>query len=199
LSDRYGELLELFGPTHYFHVGMDEAWGELPNTSIDSLRGHLQFMHQYFADRKIQIIMWHDMFLQRNHPELGKVSPANSRPPLNSHLTLPDLPKDVIIAAWEYDYTDEWPVPKYFHDKGYPVVVCPWKSRRNTEMLLNTAKKLDLLGVLETTWDSLDVSLPSVGEAGVLAWTKPGFDLRSIPFDHWLSEIRKFPICDLPK
>lgn len=207
LFDRYEELLELTGPTRYFHLGMDEAWGHLGLAESNNCRGseprkllveHLRKLHGYFAERKIQVLMWHDMFIQRDHPELGRLSPANSVPPFNSHLALDELPKDVIIAAWNYDEGREWPVPKYFRDKGYPVVVCPWKSQRNTISLLNTAKQLDLLGLLATTWDSLDVALPSVAEAGVLAWTAPGYDLKQIPFDHWVAEIRKLPICDLP-
>jgi hypothetical protein len=207
LFDRYEELLDLFGPTRYFHVGMDEAWGHLGPSANNGpqadnprklLAGHLHKLHDYFTQRKIQVFMWHDMFIERNHPQLGRVSPAGSVPPINTHLVLPELPKDVIIAAWNYDAANEWPVPKYFHDKGYPVVVCPWKKKANTVSLLNTAKTLDLLGVMATTWDSLDVSLPSVAQAGVLAWTEPGYDLKQIGFDQWLGEIRKLPICNLP-
>lgn len=89
-------------------------------------------------------------------------------------------------------------MPKYFSDKGFPVVVCPWKAKRNTISLVDTAKKHNLLGLLATTWDSLDVCQPSVAEAGVLAWTAPRYELK-VPFDHWLSAIRVFPICELPK
>jgi hypothetical protein len=143
--------------------------------------------------------MWHDMFIQRDHPTLGRLSPANSVSPVNSHLALNTLPKDTIIAAWNYSETQEWPVPQYFHDKGYPVVVCPWKTKLNAVSLLNTAKKLELFGVMQTTWDSLDVSLPTVAESGVLAWTVPDFRLDQIPFDHWLSAIRQYAIRDLPE
>ena len=206
LFDRYEELLDLFGPkVKHFHLGMDEAWGQLgfeeenfrANDKLKLLTGHLQKLYGYFAQRNIQVLMWHDMFIQRDHPQLGKVSPANSIPPINSHLALDELPKDVIIAAWNYTASD-WPVPEYFHDKGYPVVVAPWKIRWNTIGLVNIAKRHDLMGVLATTWDSLDVSLPSVAQAGVLAWSAPGSDLQEIPFDHWVAEIRKLPIDRLP-
>jgi hypothetical protein len=199
LFERYDELLDAFAPAHYFHVGLDEAWGASANTTLAQVQVHLQKIHEYFGRRKVQILMWHDMFVRPNDPEMGRVSPANSRPPLNSHLALNDLPKDVIIAAWNYDETHPWPVPAYFQRKGYPVVVCPWKRKENTVMLLDTAKKLDLLGVLATTWDSLDVALPSVAQAGVLAWTDSGYRLNQIPFDHWIAEIRKLPIDRLPK
>lgn len=208
LFDRYDELLELFAPVRYFHLGMDEAWGHLGLKESGQCRGdeplklitaHLETLHDYFARRKIQVLMWHDMFLERDHPQLGRQSPANSTAPFNTHLALPALPRDVIIAAWNYSATNEWPVPKYFHDKGFPVVVCPWKTKANTIALVNTAKKYDLLGLLATTWDSLDVSQPSVAEAGVLAWTAPGYDLKEVPFDHWLAAIRALPICDLPR
>jgi hypothetical protein len=208
LFDRYGELLQLFDHPKYFHVGMDEAWGHRGLMESEECRGpdplktitnHLDRIHQYFAQRNTKVIMWHDMFIQRDDPQLGRLSPANSVPPFNTHFALPALPKDVIIAAWNYSETKEWPVPKYFHDKGYPVVVCPWKAKKNTISLLNTAKELNLLGVLATTWDSLDIALPTVAQAGVLAWTEPGFDLQKVPFDQWLAVIRQLPISGLPK
>ncbi len=208
LFDRYEELLELFGPVRYFHVGMDEAWGHLGGVKLQLPPGkephplvaeHLLKLHQYFADRKVQILMWHDMLIRRGDPELGGAGPAGSMPPYNTHLALEKLPRDIIIAAWNYDVAGVWPIPKYFRDKGFPVVVCPWKSRANTIFLVNQAKELDLLGVLATTWDSLDVSLPSVAQAAVLAWEEPKSNLRRIPFDHWLAEIRKLPICNLPR
>jgi len=207
LFDRYDELLELFAPARYFHLGLDEAWGHLGLKDSKEIRGddplklirsHLDKLHGYFARRNVQVLVWHDMFLERDHPQLGRQSPANSFPPFNTHLALPTLPRDVIIAAWNYTATDQWPVPKYFSDQGFPVVVCPWKTKRNTIALVDTAKKHDLLGHLATTWDSLDVCQPSVAEAGVLAWTAPGYKLN-IPFDHWLAAIRALPICDLPK
>jgi len=207
LFDRYEELLELFGPVRYFHVGMDEAWGHLGDVKLQLPPGkephqlaaeHLLKLHHYFAQRNIQLLMWHDMLVRRGDPELGGAGPACSIPPYNTHLALEKLPRDIIIAAWNYDVSAAWPIPKYFQDKGFSVVVCPWKSRRNTIFLVNLAKELDLLGVLATTWDSLDVSLPSVAQAAVLAWEEPKSDLLRIPFDHWLAEIRKLPICQLP-
>jgi hypothetical protein len=208
LFDRYGELLQLFNHPKYFHVGMDEAWGHRGLMESEECRGpdplktvtnHLDKIHQYFAQRNMKVIMWHDMFIRRDDPQLGRVSPANSVPPFNTYLALPALPKDVIIAAWNYSETKEWPVPKYFHDKGFPVVVCPWKTKKNTVSLLNTAKDLNLLGVLATTWDSLDVALPTIAQAGVLAWTEPGSDLQELPYDQWLLAIRQLPICGLPR
>ncbi len=208
LFDRYEELLELFAPVRYFHLGMDEAWGHQGVMECRRCRGdrprkviaqHLRRLHRYFAERNIKVLMWHDMFLERDHPQLGRLWPANSRPPFNTHLVLPELPRDVIIATWNYSEQRAWPVPKYFHDKGFPVVVCPWKTRQNTILLVNIAKRYDLLGLLATTWDSLDVCQPSVARAGVLAWTAPGYELKDIPFDHWLAAIRALPICELPK
>lgn len=202
LFDRYAELMELAGPSPYFHAGMDEAWGwgghqPCPRCSEkvphELIAAHIGRLHAHLASKNRRAIMWHDMFIRPEDPEMGRVSPANSRPPVNSHLALPAVPKDVIINAWNYDARQAWPVPKYFHDRGYSVLVSPWKTRANTVMLLNTAKQLGLMGVLQTTWDSLDVCLPSIGEAGVLAWTAPGYELAEVPFDHWLAAIRALP------
>ncbi|MEN6604362.1 MAG: hypothetical protein ABFD86_18280, partial [Bryobacteraceae bacterium] len=43
------------------------------------------------------------------------------------------------------------------------------------------------------------VTLPSVGEAGILAWTAPGFDLNTIPFEDYVRSVRVLPIVNLPK
>lgn len=208
LFDRFGELLELFDGAKYFHLGLDEAWGHRGLMASDACRGenpratlaqHLKKLYGYFAERKIKVFVWHDMFIQRDHPQLGRLSPANSVPPFNSHLVLDELPKDIIIDAWNYDETREWPVTQYFHERGFPVVVSPWKSRKNAISMLNVAKKLNAMGMLETTWDSLDVTLPTVGETGILAWAGPGFQLETVPFESLLRSIRVLPICNLPK
>lgn len=203
LFDRYDEMLKLFGPsTRYFHVGMDEAWGHLGLEDSRETRGsdpvgllvrHLNKIHEYFAQRNIRVIMWHDMFVQRASTR------GASAKTIKTYLALEQLPKDVIIAAWDYSVDGTWTVPKYFQDKGFSVVISPWKRKRNTVGLVDLAKQLDLFGVLATTWDSLDVSLPSVAQAGVLAWTAPGFDLKSIPYDHWLQGLRMIPIDRLPQ
>ena len=209
LFDRFGELLELFDNPRYFHLGLDEAWGHRGlmesnrcrgDNSRETLAAHLKKLVGYFAERKIRVFMWHDMFIQRNHPQLGRLSPANSVPPFDSHLVLDQLPKDVIMAAWNYDSRQEWPVIQYFHDKGFPVVACPWKVRQNAVAMVNTAKKLGVMGMMQTTWDSLDVTLPTVGEAGIVAWTQPGFNIDTIPYDGgFLKPIRDLPITALPK
>ncbi len=208
LFDRYEELLELFGRPRYFHLGLDEAWGHIGLADSPKCRGdnpravlsaHLKKLHGYFAERKVQVFVWHDMFIQRNHPQFGRLSPANSVPPYDTHLVLDELPKDIVMDAWNYDTTGEWPVTKIFHDRGFPVVVSPWKSRKNAVSLINTAKKLNVMGMLETTWDSLDVTLPSVGENGILAWTEPGFNLDTVPFSDYLRSLRVLPILNLPR
>ncbi|MCZ2153796.1 MAG: beta-N-acetylhexosaminidase [Bryobacterales bacterium] len=209
LFDRYGELLDLFEQPKYFHLGLDEAWGHRGLMESNRCRGenpretlaaHLRKIVGYFSERDIQVFMWHDMFIQRDHPTLGRLSPANSVPPFDSYLVLDQLPKNVIMAAWNYSATQEWPVMQYFQEKGFPVVACPWKVRKNAVQMVETAKKLSIMGMMQTTWDSLDVTLPTVGEAGVVAWTQPGFDIDKIPYDEgFLNPIRQLPITALPK
>ncbi|MCC7341779.1 MAG: family 20 glycosylhydrolase [Bryobacterales bacterium] len=209
LFDRYGELLALFENPKYFHLGLDEAWGHRGLMESNLCRGenpratltaHLKKIVGYFSERNIQVFMWHDMFIQRDHPTLGRLSPANSIPPFNSHLVLEELPKNVIMAAWNYSATTEWPVMQYFQEKGFPVVACPWKVRKNAVQMVDTSKKLGIMGMMQTTWDSLDVTLPTVGEAGVVAWSEPGFNIDAIPYDGgFLNPIRQLPITSLPK
>lgn len=208
LFSRFTELIDLFGSPRFFHAGLDEAWGHLGLNEAAACRGsdprqtikdHLFKLHGFFHERNMQMIVWHDMFVEPDHPTMGAVSPANSRPPFNSHLVLEELPKDIIIDTWNYSEKDDWPVPAYFQEKGFRVLVSPWKSRSNSVLLVNTAKERKMMGMLETTWDSLQVTLPLVAASGVLAWTPGGFDLDTVPYESYLKSIRELPIEDLPE
>ena len=71
------------------------------------------------------------------------------------------------------------------------MVICPWKTKP-TPCAADTAQELQFPGA-DDHLGLANVSLPSVAQAGVLAWAAPGFDLKRIPFDHWLEHAPNCP------
>lgn len=87
------EYLDLFGPVHYFHLGLDEAWflGKCPKCrgyAAEHGKGALFFHHVNkilgLVPRRIRPMMWADMVLR--HPEC-----------------LEKLDKRVLLLDWNYD------------------------------------------------------------------------------------------------
>jgi len=103
LKDLYGELIDLFAPLNYFHVGLDEIrWQTLdvpeakrcPRCAGASkgelLAEHVTRLREWLHERGLRPIMWGDQLLTEH----------NGGPPYSSVEALERLPRDVIIANW---------------------------------------------------------------------------------------------------
>ncbi|MEK6793462.1 MAG: glycoside hydrolase family 20 zincin-like fold domain-containing protein [Spirochaetota bacterium] len=129
------EMLDVYGPVKYFHCGMDEAmalfkyFSEQKMDTVDLLVRHISTMNRFFAEKKIKMIIWHDMFLS---PDMTNVigtnlGPANGGAPYNTVGALAKLPKDVIIDYWRYQKEFEtFPAIDYFKEQGFSVWASPW-------------------------------------------------------------------------
>lgn len=102
VKDIYGEIIDLVQP-EYFHVGLDEIrWNteNLPEdqrcprcagkSKQDIFVEWVTMLHDFLAERDIQMIMWGDMILPGH----------NGGPPYNLAETVGRLPKNVIVANW---------------------------------------------------------------------------------------------------
>ena len=167
LTDVVHELLELFEDPPYFHIGCDEAHNlasclECRRSNIeDLLTDHITYFHDLLQKRSCRSVMWHDMLLTRDPegPYAGYV--ANGKKEDCHENLLSRLPKDMVIADWQYDLPPrmsdadpepEWPTWKAFLDKGFEVLFCPWDKN---EVILSQAKKAaerKLKGCIQTTW-----------------------------------------------
>lgn len=162
-SDLVTEIYEFFDSPPFFHIGCDEAHtaGNCPECSKqalkDLIRDHILFFHELFRKKDARIIMWHDMLLEQNDPRWKGYTAFGPGPHLKD--LYDELPRDIIIADWQYDYKTgpglsepTWPTAKFFKNEKFDVMVCPWLNEDGITSLARMAAKENLFGLLETTW-----------------------------------------------
>lgn len=159
LTDAVLELYEFFGKPSFFHIGCDEADGMLSCSACRTqpaeklIKEHILFFHQLLAPFKCRLMMWHDMLVQKGDPR-WKGYIANGKIEHPSELLVEELPKDIIIADWQY-YNSNGAVTRFFKRKGFDVFPCPWNKPENIIGLGNLAHAENLSGFLQTTWQDL--------------------------------------------
>lgn len=163
LTDLALELFEFFGKPRFFHVGGDESYdfqtcaacaAADPNRLI---LDHLQHFHDLFAGHGCRIMMWHDMLLMKDDPRWnGCIAFGDGR----TRGILEKLPRDIIIADWQYsrapqDNPDhEFPTANYLQECGFDVVLCPWMEAEGAFQAGAQIEKHRLFGLLQTTWNT---------------------------------------------
>ena len=103
VRDVYAELIDLFQPTEYFHLGGDEVRWKTPDVSPgkrckrcagvekrDLLLEYWKTMAALCRERRVRPIIWSDM-LAKNW---------NGRAPYHTARLVPRVPKDMIVATW---------------------------------------------------------------------------------------------------
>ena len=149
------EMMPLF-PSKFFHIGCDETWELGRGRSRERVqkeapgRVYIENLKRVYALARAhgkQVMFWGDIAL--THPELLK-----------------DLPKDLIVATWEYfpheDY-NKWLKP--FQDAGLQIIVCPWvgntdlifpdvaSSALNIQRFVRDGQKAGAIGMMNTSWN----------------------------------------------
>ncbi|MCX7599188.1 MAG: hypothetical protein N2512_10025 [Armatimonadetes bacterium] len=147
------EICELFGRPRYFHARLDEAVdavaansAKLGVTPADFLAAHIRRVRDICCRNGAQLIIWHDMLISREH-----VPFANSLGglPLNCWQAVEEIPRDVIINFWLYDFEPQHAAgPEFFLRRGFEVWLSPWLCP--APMSRWAAERN--LPVLETTW-----------------------------------------------
>jgi len=163
LRELIAEMYENFDKPPFFHLGCDEAVNQTcpecvktPNAEL--VCRHITGLAEFVKSLGARPMIWHDMLLARGDPRWkGFVHCGNKET-----ATLADtLPKDVIICDWQYSYGDmkesrkDWPTIKYFIDKGFPVVGCPWRNYNAMKPMADYLVKNGGFGFIETTWHHL--------------------------------------------
>lgn len=177
------ELCDLFGEGEYFHLGCDEAGIEFESDEL------CDWLNEVQTDLKKQgrrAIVWGDMLLSKAFFPEEKIDPR--RPwtiayECNSTLEYANaihekLSKDIVIADWQYHVEQPiWKSSKLLSEKGFDVICCPWELHDNISSAVNTAKELELVGIMETTWNKLIVSpgVQNMVYAGLCSWGDPKF------------------------
>ncbi|RUM94936.1 MAG: hypothetical protein DSZ28_00635 [Thiothrix sp.] len=163
------ELIESFG-AEGFHVGMDEGWGfnveNLPeaksHSTAELFAKAINEYHDHFVKEKgIEMMMWSDMLEERYDDA-----------PVGDAISM--IPKDIILMSWDYEchwkrypglgrfiekfipvcpWDSKWPAK--LADKGFRVMVSPWKNPRASEALAESTTRIrndKFKGILYTTW-----------------------------------------------
>lgn len=183
LAQMRAELLEVFGPGSFFHLGFDEAYSFASCPQCRSAaEDKAVFLADYINGLAAQLheigrraIIWHDELVDGDLFQ-DKVKPSEKLIPVRPHIHKTEraidlIDKDIIIADWQYWlYESGSPTSEYFMEHGYDVLLCPWDAPENIRNMCASAKKSGAAGVIFTTWNTLEDCLPLIPLAGSLMW-----------------------------
>lgn len=166
------EIAELF-PSDYFHIGCDETW-DMACCDLCSARlaegehrifsEHIRNMHAIVSgELGKRVIIWDDMVFQ--YPEI-----------------LSDLPRDIVMACWQYQNHVNPPTGHFFHKEavdllseydrlGFDYLICPADyTMENAESFTAYAAAHRPLGGWLTLWEKHELtplqSFPLISAVG---------------------------------
>ncbi len=212
LTEMVIELYDFFEAPPFFHIGCDEAdnlatCAACRKANIhDMVYDHIMHFYNLLKERNCRTIMWHDMMVNCDDTRWrGYTACGKSDEGLDS--LVDELPKDLVIADWQYGWEDDpndpkWPTVRYFKGKGREVMVCPWNSEPGMMSLGKIAADEKLFGYLETTWHiyhnmtyrlALGVSACAAWNPASFwcQWATLGWHLRQMGWDMGISEYEK--------
>lgn len=158
LFSLYDEVIALFGNPDYFLVGTDEAWsyGRRKEEDGELLAKHLNTINRYLSKRKIAMIMWGDMLLEKGNPRFKGQRDLNGTPQGRTHEAIDKLDKNIIIADWHYyTYSPRFPSVDYFREHGFRIFAAPGPHPVNSSNFIRYAHAAGLQGIIQTTWHLL--------------------------------------------
>ncbi len=170
------ELMELCGEGKYFHIGCDEAYG-YENMSTEEVNLLLEYVREIADDLESygrRPIMWGDMLLYNRYIG-GDTYACCCHDEKTEQLLLNNMDKRIIIADWQYEVKN-YPIATsvFFKEHGFDVLCCPWdRTTANISVATETIKNHSLMGIMHTTWHTLQEpfhGMPFAYYAAVLSW-----------------------------
>ena len=150
------ELLDVF-EADCIHIGCDEAFnvglckecsqkskGELIANWINGINDHVKA-------RGVTVMMWGDRLLPISRTEYDPWESSDN----GTESALDILSRDIVICDWHYNKYGSYNSVDVLHEKGFKMMVSPWRERENAEAFINYAKSHDkghIKGLLMTTW-----------------------------------------------
>ncbi|MCK5801944.1 MAG: family 20 glycosylhydrolase, partial [Lentisphaeria bacterium] len=123
LSDVLDEMLDVFDHPKRLHVGLDEVRWKTFNLSEEQrctrclgvpkwqiYAEHVTWLHDYLAERGVEMWMWGDMLLATH----------NGGPPFDCAKALEVIPKDIVLCNWSAEYSAG--SCQFLCEKGFRVV-----------------------------------------------------------------------------
>jgi len=181
------EAHEAFMSPPYFHINCDEmARPDCPTCCAmrdhyhEFVRDHVTALASTLRKRGARALMWHDMLLDRQNPAWKPCFYANGNAAYEKMAA--ELPKDVVICDWYYgaphgkngvSAPGAYPTLDHFKSLGFDVLTCTFDDVPSFMPQANYARKVGLLGMLETTWyargQNLQLKLVAAANA---AWSE---------------------------
>ena len=150
------ELMDVF-EADMIHIGCDEVFnaGLCPKCSKKSraelISGWVNSINEYIKKRGGKVLIWGDRLLSVNDTGYNRWEASDD----GSESAIDMLSKDIIVCDWHYDKYEKYPSVDIFANKGFRIMVSPWRDKENLEAFLNYATEHDrghINGVLMTTW-----------------------------------------------
>lgn len=164
LEEAVAEMHEFFGNPPFFHIGCDEAYDMATCYKCRSrhvgklLASHIIHFRDFLKKRGARVIMWHDMLVEEGDPRWDKCT-ANGHAGTGMGEIYKELPKDIVIANWEYDERGPlpegkkpYPTSAFFKENGFDTLCCPYYKVSNIKNASAAARENSLFGMMATTW-----------------------------------------------
>ena len=140
-----------------FHVGLDEVamkgrfpYRSRPTAAPDLFLKGVQHWRDFFAARGKPIYVWADMALHAPevNPSFGTAPHATDAAKIRA-----GIPKDVILADWQYGENEGFPSLRQLKGAGFPrLAAASWYRPKNIQMLSRAAAQVGAQGLIQTTW-----------------------------------------------
>lgn len=163
------ELIEAMG-AKTVHLGMDEIFlfGQCDRCRgmkpADLFKNSVLRFYNYYKEKGIGVMIWGDRLLDANKliGEGGAYRARHTKDFENvgTACTIDELPKDMIITDWHYDFEESYPSVGELFSHGYTVWPSCWHSPEGASAFWNASldaaeklgKKDRLPGMLITGW-----------------------------------------------
>lgn len=141
------------------HVGCDEALqiGLCPScrkkSNADLYAGHINKLHEHLSANGKKMYIWGDRLLSDEKTGYGMYESADN----GTESAIDKISKDIIICDWHYENMPEYKSVDIFAEKGFKILLSPWKDVGNAKKFIEYAVAHDvgnIEGTLATTWCS---------------------------------------------
>ena len=150
------ELMDVF-EADMIHIGCDEVFnaGLCPECSKRSraelISSWINSLNEHIKKRGARTLIWGDRLLSVKDTGYNRWEASDD----GSDSAIDMLSKDIIVCDWHYDKYEKYPSVEAFANKGFEMMVSPWRDKNNLEAFLEYAKNHDkghINGLLMTTW-----------------------------------------------
>ena len=149
------ELMDVF-EADMIHIGCDEVFnaGLCPECSKKSraelISDWINSLNEHIKKRGGKTLIWGDRLLSTDTGYNRWESSDNG-----SDSAIDMLSRDIIICDWHYDKYEKYPSVDIFANKGFKIMISPWRDKESLDGFVSYAKNHDtghINGILMTTW-----------------------------------------------